>query len=348
VKIFFPLIIITALSFLLFFGYVYAGNPVPEYFCIGTVNLDGSGFKEILKDPHRQINHIRVSNDHQWITFTRFNKLNSDGVAIEEEGYEQTEIMLGRSDGTDLRTVAPPKKGAGNANSRWTPDNRKIVYISTENPSNVGRIFTFDLAAGKREQVKTASGFEAADPFIWNNLMAYTARMTNDEPYAIRLMKMDGTDDLQVTFPQKGAWGDFDPHISPDSSAVVFMRGGREKQNGKVILVSKNLRTGVETVLSEPSNDDLDGMPEWSSDGRLILYWHIDRKDHLKSGLYTMHPDGTNRRRIPLPIGYHYGTAAFFPGTGSSSKTKIVFAARRFPPEIRKKLEEYIKRQKRP
>lgn len=314
---------------------------VPEYFVICTVNLDGSDLREVIRDPNRQLSHIRVSHDHQWITFTRFNKLNSKGVAVEEEGYEETEIMISRLDGSELRTLVPPKKGVGSANSNWIPTGKKLVYVSDDNPERKGKIYSIDSTTSKREQIATAPGVEASDPFIRDQWMVYSARKKKGSPYAIRIAKLNDTNDRQVSFPKKGFWGDFDPKLSPDGSTVAFMRLGPKGPNGGVDIMSVDIVTGKETLLSERNNKNLDGVPEWSSDGRLIIYWHIDRHNPLKSGIYSIRPNATDRKQIPLPIGYHYGTAQFFPGSGSSENTKIIFAARRYPPEIFEKLEKF-------
>ena len=75
----------------------------------------------------------------------------------------------------------------------------------------------------------------------------------------------------------------------------------------------------------------VDGVPEWSSDGRRLIYWHANLKELKKSGLYTMDPDGRDRRRIPLPGGHFYTMPAFFPGEGSGDSARIIFSAQKNP-----------------
>ena len=91
-----------------------------------------------------------------------------------------------------------------------------------------------------------------------------------------------------------------------------------------------DIKTGVEKNLSEPGNKNLDAMPEWSSDGKLLIFWHLNFKHVGKSGVYTIRPDGRERRKVPLPKGYYYMMPSFFPGTGSGKEAKIIVAARKF------------------
>jgi hypothetical protein len=90
-----------------------------------------------------------------------------------------------------------------------------------------------------------------------------------------------------------------------------------------------DLKTGKETDISKGITMDV--MPEWSSDGKLLIFWHGDPKTPPNSGLYTIRPDGSERKRVPLPRGYLYRMPAFFPGEGSSDKTRIIFTGKKMP-----------------
>ena len=73
-------------------------------------------------------------------------------------------------------------------------------------------------------------------------------------------------------------------------------------------------------------------MPEWSSDGELLIFWHIfwDTPEKVKAKyteLHTMKPDGTERTKIPIPEEYKPEIVAFFPGEGSDDNTRIIFTA---------------------
>jgi hypothetical protein len=81
--------------------------------------------------------------------------------------------------------------------------------------------------------------------------------------------------------------------------------------------------TGDESNLT--AEGVVEGLPTWSSDGRLLLYRHIDRKRLRETGLYTMTPEGNDRKMVPLPRGFLYNHGTFFPNDGSSSKARIIY-----------------------
>jgi hypothetical protein len=54
----------------------------PDVFGIYISTLDGENRKMIISDHYREMNHVRVSPDKKWITFTRFNKRGPKGFAI--------------------------------------------------------------------------------------------------------------------------------------------------------------------------------------------------------------------------------------------------------------------------
>lgn len=99
------------------------------------------------------------------------------------------------------------------------------------------------------------------------------------------------------------------------------------KHNWHAILI--DLKNGKEHDLS--AEKAVDGVPEWSSDGKKLIFWHVDVKEFDKSGLYTMSPEGSQRQHILLPKGYFYTMPAFFPGEGSGCVAHIIFSAEKNP-----------------
>jgi Tol biopolymer transport system component len=113
---------------------------------------------------------------------------------------------------------------------------------------------------------------------------------------------------------------------------VVFMRyfGGVDWR-----VVSVNVATGAEQELTSPGVTS--AIPEWSGDGKTIVYVNFDKTRLENLGLYTMAPSGANKQKIPLPGGYLYTHPSFpppfFPGTGSGTTYNgvIIYSARRVP-----------------
>jgi len=167
-------------------------------------------------------------------------------------------------------------------------------------------------------------------------------------------MKLDGSDFRQLTAPQitptsaalSFKLGDYDPWFSPSGDTVVFMRyfGGADWR-----IFSVNVSTGAEQLLTRPG--ETSAIPEWSNDGKSIIFANFDKTKLENLGLYTMAPSGLNKQKIPLPGGYLYTHPSYFPsyfpayfpaslptalpsserGAGSGAKSDIIYGARRVP-----------------
>ena len=306
----------------------------PERFGLFVATLDGREVRRILSDPRREMNHARVSPDGNWITFTRYNKPGWNGLAKEEGGYQETEIMLARIDGSELRSLVPPRKDTVAANGYWTPDGKAILYVSTDNPRRRGQINRIDLATGRVEKVAIAGDPWAADPHQVGQRLAVSVFDEKRKANSIWLVDLPTGAARQVSHhglagidsATKAPLGDFDPKLSPDGRKIVAMRNlGRH--NWHIVVIDPD--TGRERDLS--AAQAVDGVPEWSGDGRQLVFWHVDPSGLKNSGLYAMNPDGGERRRIPLPGGHFYTMPTFFPGEASGGNARLIFSAERNP-----------------
>ncbi|TVR99173.1 MAG: hypothetical protein EA406_04185 [Rhodospirillales bacterium] len=301
-----------------------------DHFSIMVSRLDGSGLNRIAADRDREINHARVSPDHQWVTFTRYNREGPDGTSMEIHGVEETEIMLMRIDGSGMRSLVPPRRGAVAANGYWTPDGRGIIYVAVD-PGGRPELRIVDVATGSIRRQPTPDAVMPSDPHIVGDKMVFAAKGAVD---TIWISRVDGSEARQITNPP--AWrgtapsgvgpGDYDPKLSPDGESVALMRQVAPDE-WHVIVV--DLATGTERSLTRPGG--VDAVPEWSSDGRLLIFWHVDLRNLGNTGLWTMRPDGSERRQVPLPRGYFYTMPAFFPGDGSGPDARVIFSAKREP-----------------
>lgn len=302
----------------------------PEYFAIFTATLDGKNIKEIVRDPTREINHARVSNDHKWITFMRFNKKDHRGIATEQNGYEDTEIMLCRIDGSEFQALVPAKKGVVNGNSYWTPDNKGLIYVSSDTPNDVTGLFIIDIKTKKKRRLPVPRGYFPTDPHMVGDLVVFPASVKKYPTRSIHIMNVDGKNLKRITSPPRGSEGENDPKLSPDKSKVAIFRNIKKDEWHLVVV---DLKTGEEKDLSPPNVTE--GVAEWSPDSKLLVFWHFNPEKFKKSKtlaqLYTICPDGSERRKIDLPPQFFYTHVAFFPGTSSTDDAKIIFSARKFP-----------------
>ncbi|MHC4532315.1 MAG: TolB family protein [Planctomycetota bacterium] len=308
------------------------GGPQYEYFAVYIATLDGKQVEEVIRDPRREMNHTRISNDLQWITFTRFNKFNNAGYAVEEEShYMNTEVMRCRINGSELSSIVPPRKGFINANSYWASDGKRIVYVSTDNIKKRPQLHVVNADSRKIDVIPVPEELYPTDPHMHGGLIVYPAKRLQLRKNRIWIMNINGSEARQLARADKNAGEEFDPKISPDKTKVAFMRyRGKIPREGVQIIVA-DIQTGTEKNLSVPGSRNIDAMPEWSSDGKLLVFWHLNWADFFgKSGIYTIRPDGTGRKKVPLPKGYSYTMPAFVPGTGSGDNAKIIYAARKF------------------
>nr|WP_295786433.1 hypothetical protein [Rhodoferax sp.] len=298
----------------------------PAQFAVFTSKKDGSDLKILISNPDQEMSHPRVSPDRSRVVITRYTKRGRDGKATEAQGYEGTEILLMNLDGSNLETIIPAKPSVVSANGGWTPEGRSLIYISTDNAQRVPELRQIDLATREVTKLPTPAGLRATDPHWDAGKIVFPAKADEGKGAdSLWVMNPDGSAPRQITWPPRskggpGLFGDFDPKMSPDGTKVAFMRidGG---EAWKVMVL--DLASGTEKLLTPPG--PLEWLPTWSSDGKLLLFVRIDRTKPKEIGLYTMTPDGSDRKMIPLPLGYLYGHSAFFPGDGSGEVARIIF-----------------------
>ena len=305
-----------------------------DKFAIYSSTLSGTDRVLLLSDPRREINHARVSPDGTRFVFTRYNRRNQEGDATEETSYLQTEIDICRIDGGGCSVAIPPRAGIVAANANWSPDGKQLMFVTNDRPSHRPGISFVDLATGAVRAMPMPEGIALADPNEVPGVMVAAGTPTS----GLRLSRIYQVD------PSTGAGrplctpevanlremdpplGDHDPKLSPDGRLVAAMRHF-DKDDWGIVTIS--VASGEQRSLSGPH--PVDAVPEWSGDGKLLLFWHVERGDLMRSGLYTMRPDGSNRQRIPLPHGYFYTMPAFFPGQGSGPGARIIYSTKAEP-----------------
>lgn len=325
-------LIASALTLITGYGQSAAAPPLADKFGIHIAELSGRNHRQIATSSWQQMSHPRVSPDHEWITFTRYTKKNFSGIAEELGGYEGSEIMLMKLDGSDMKTLIPAKSGIMNCVSSWADDGRSIIWLSTDNPDKTPSIMKIDVASGAITRVPTPKDFKTTDPHSVGNVVVFP--VIEKKVDSLWIMNIDGSNLRRLTEPPAPTgfrWGalpagDYDPKLSPDAKHVAFMRlTSRDDWRAWTV----DVETREERNLSGPDNTDI--VPDWSSDGKLIAFSHLNTKDFRKMGIYTIRPDGTDRKLLPLPRGYVCNQPQFFPGEGSRPNTRIIYQTMKVP-----------------
>ncbi|MBU0547565.1 MAG: hypothetical protein KJ710_00380 [Candidatus Omnitrophica bacterium] len=307
-----------------------------DMFSVWVSKINGTERKLVITDPRRQITHTRVSPDLQWVSFTRYNNYNQNGLAMEEGGnYKNTEICLMKINGTQLQTIAGPEPGKLNCNSSWSSDSKRIIFMSGS--SEGVYLYWYYIETGEIIKVPTPPHLKfIADPHEVGDNIVFAVPLPGEESrQGIWMMKYDGSDCRQVSFPSvvKNAFkmserpGDHDARLSPDGSRITALR----QVGGAFHIVIIDVNKGKEIDLTEADFPKMlqtaEGVADWSSDGKLLIFRHIAMQyDGPKGiGIYVMKPDGTQRRRIPIPKGeFPYVQPGFFP-EGSGPDVRVIY-----------------------
>lgn len=307
----------------------------PPIFCIFSSRLDGKDLKLLFSSTYRQINHARISPDAKWITFSRFNTMGSDGIAMETDGYLNTEIMIAPFDATSMESIISPQASQVAVNSYFTPGSDGIIYIADYNSGISPQINRVDINTKAITRIPTPYGLLPSDPHQVGEWIVYPViSYSSTTPNCIWIMKEDGSAARQLThpvFPEsarnkilKHKIGDFDPKLSPDCTKVAL---GRQVSSENFHIIVIDVNTGEEKDLTGVDAQSIEVMPEWSSDGNLLVFWQTHPTDASRRGIYTITPEGLNRKKIVMPTGYIYGMPAFFPAEGSNDDAHIIYSA---------------------
>jgi hypothetical protein len=316
------------------------GNKVradpADHFSVWASKMDGSERKLILSDPKRQMSHTRVSPDLKWVVFTTYHNPGADGFAKEGgNSYANTEICLFKLGGAEIKNIAGPVPGEVNANASFSSDGKRIIFISTRSGKGA-QLYWYEIETGLTTQVPTPPSLHrSSDPHEVKNKVVFASLLEQAGLQGIWMMNRDGSEARQISFPKESSGapaeslrqGDYDPRMSPDGLQVSIFRN----VGGAFHIVLVNVASGMETDVTEPHFPDrkltAEGVAAWSSDGKLLIFRHIavPKEGPQGVGIYTMKPDGSDRKKIPVAKGeFPHVQPEFFP-EGSGPETRVIY-----------------------
>jgi Tol biopolymer transport system component len=314
-----------------------------DHFSVWISKADGSERKLILSDPKRQMTHTRVSPDLKWVVFTTYNNPGADGFAKEGgNNYANTELCLFKLGTTEFKTIAGPVPGGINANASFSPDGKRIIFMSTRSGQGA-HLYWYEIETGLTTQVPTPpSWHRLADPHEVKDKIVFTSHPDQGGGLqGIWMMNRDGSEARQISFPKRNSGapaesvgqGDYDPRLSPDCSSVTILRN----VGGAFHVVVVNVASGKETDLTEPLFSEraqtAEGVAAWSSDGQWLVFRHIavPKEGPQGVGIYLMKPDGSGRKRVPIAKGeFPHVQPEFFP-EGSGSEARVIYQTEKNP-----------------
>ena len=194
---------------------------------------------------------------------TRIAYVTSTGKSNKTKRYK---LLVADADGYNPRTIASSIEPL--MSPAWSPDGKKLAYVSFENKRSA--IYIQTLATGKRERISAYKGINGAPAFS-----------PDGTQLALTLSK-DGSPDIYVLnlntkFLRKvtKSYGiDTEPNWSPDGKTIVYT----SDRGGKPQLYSIPSTGGRARRLT--FSGDYNARGRFSSDGKSIAMVHANRGDY--------------------------------------------------------------------
>jgi Tol biopolymer transport system component len=265
-------------------------------------------------------------------------------------------IFTMNPDGSHIRQITHPPKGWRDDAPTWSPDGKHVAFYRQRIDERMSRIMVFNTKTGDvrevthcgpdqgwtKEHPPPSSGHYCVADFdpSWapdGNSISFRRILGPDRPCCriegIWIIGLDGSNPHQVTnvdpkLPEE--FSDFGPAFSPDGKTLVIDRQQTKKAPKLVKLGEEEPyyhAVFVQSLHSSGSPEDAHRItpwklncqdhPEYSPDGKLILFRCLPKGEQGPSNLYWVHPDGTGLHQLTQAAAqkqtYWYGGSSFSP-----------------------------------
>lgn len=317
-------------------------------------NLDGTEVKVVRTSNYQEMTHPRVSADKNWVAYTAYNDLDSQGCANLTVGYLNTEIRAVQVSGASDKRIIAPLSGQFNSNSYWLGATNEFTYLSGPvtalkfNRATVDSMMNLISGPTNIPVVNTVFPLDPAT-HLASNKIVFPGVYNPGGGYIKSIFMMNLTDSSGLTGLSVGRDHantpiicssstcsnimENDPKFSPDGSKVAFMRqapnSGANGFGWHIFVVPvSSPQNEVDISYSHIGADLLknDVLPEWIDNTTLLFSTiEITSSTVFAKNVYTMKSDGTQRTKITLPEGYRYSDV--FPFTNSLGVQQMIISA---------------------
>jgi Tol biopolymer transport system component len=240
------------------------------------------------------------------IAFTRCRELDSC--------QRGTDIWVMRPDASALRRIT--RDGTHNGSPSWSPDGKRIVFVSGRN--GIDQIWTMKADGSGMRRLTAPRALDEQPAWSPDGQRIAFVRKFSATRSAIYLIGANGTHPKALT----PAGGDYQ-HLSwaPDGRRIAYSYARDPRHDRYAIYVSRVDGDGRRKLSPRSGADYLD--PAWSPDGRSIAFsFLVPSGKTYTAHIEAMNAGGGNARAVArAPTGTAYFSPSWSPGGG-----QIVFA----------------------
>ena len=249
---------------------------------------------------------------------------------------EQTKsaIFTMNPDGSHVRQITHPPKGWRDQIPAWSPDGKRVAFYRQRVDESMSRIMVLNLDTGDVREVthcgpdqgqpkqgppgRCESDFDPAfspdgDSIAFRRILGPDKDCCRVE--GIFIVGLDGSNPHQATnvdpkLPE--AYSDFGPAFSPNGKMLVFDRSRVADERHAVFV--QPIGSPENAYRITPWKLNCQDHPEFSPDGKLVLFRCLPKGEEGPSNLYWVHPDGTSLHQLThAPADKQYGGSSFSP-----------------------------------
>jgi Tol biopolymer transport system component len=256
-----------------------------------VADLNGANVSIIKTSSYQEMTHPRVSSDKNWVAYTTYNDLNSNGCASLDIGYFNTEIRAIQLNGAGDKGIIAPVSGQLNSNDYWIGATNEFTYLS--GPPSALKFYratvdsSMNLISGPT-QIPVAGTIVPMDPQtnLATNKIVYPGLYNPGSGYVKSIFMMNlsdsgslvglslGRDHAGTTLTCADSTCsnimENDPKISPDGTKVAFMRqapsSGANGFGWHIFVVPVASPLNEVDISYSTAGSDLtknEGLPEW-------------------------------------------------------------------------------------